>query len=278
MQRLQPQLLLLCLLRADRGHMIAAKQASTDVSKGAWPPLLQAALQQLVAGGVAATLALLLSASLGWGVMTAAAFAGLLAWVSSLPRWWLPLQLFFWPALAFMHALALPSVIYLLLFAGLLLVYGSVIFSRVPLYLSSQKAWDAVAEWLPAERNFRFLDLGCGMGGILHYLDRRFPFGMFEGVETAPLPFFVSWLRSRLQDAQFRVRYQDMWSTDLSGYDVVYAYLSPQPMPRLWEKVKQEMRPGSVFISNTFCVPEELPHETVELHDMSRSTLYLWRL
>ena len=48
-------------------------------------------------------------------------------------------------------------------------------------------------------------------------------------------------------------------------------------MPRLWEKVRREMRPGSLFISNSFDVPGFPPDETVELHDLSRARLLVWR-
>jgi hypothetical protein len=38
------------------------------------------------------------------------------------------------------------------------------------------------------------------------------------------------------------------------------------------------MRPGSLFISNTFAVPEHPPQETLTVEDLHRSTLYLWRM
>jgi hypothetical protein len=49
-------------------------------------------------------------------------------------------------------------------------------------------------------------------------------------------------------------------------------------MARLWEKAKAEMKPGSLFISNSFAVPGIPPHETVELNDLSHARLYIWRL
>jgi hypothetical protein len=65
---------------------------------------------------------------------------------------------------------------------------------------------------------------------------------------------------------------------DLSQHDVVYAYLSPVPMALLWRKVRKEMHPGSILISNSFVVPGIEPEITLKLGDFGGSTLYLWRI
>ena len=101
---------------------------------------------------------------------------------------------------------------------------------------------------------------------------------MFHGVETAPLPFIISWLRSKIAKAQFKVMYKNMWQVDLSRYDVVYAFLSPQPMPDLWQKVQREMQPDSIFISNSFVVPGVEPDEVIELGEGRATALYIWRI
>jgi hypothetical protein len=49
-------------------------------------------------------------------------------------------------------------------------------------------------------------------------------------------------------------------------------------MARLWDKARAEMKPGSLFISNSFPVPSVPPAETVELQDLSHARLLIWRL
>ena len=46
---------------------------------------------------------------------------------------------------------------------------------------------EAIAALLPPDRPFRFVDLGCGFGGVLSGLSARFPRGEFTGCEIAPL-------------------------------------------------------------------------------------------
>ena len=130
---------------------------------------------------------------------------------------------------------------------------------------------------MPTDPAPRFLDIGSGLGGLLAHLARACPTGQFVGVETAPLPFVLS--RARLGScSNATVRWGDFWNTDLSEHNVVFAYLSPVPMAQLWEKVRREMRPGSMFISYRFSVPGVTPTEIHQLADLGCTQLYVWRL
>lgn len=208
--------------------------------------------------------------------------AALFSFFSGLAKWWLLIQLLFAPILVLMLALELPPNLFLGAFLILLLVYWSTFRTQVPLYLSSNKVWRAIERLLPAEKadsGFTFLDLGSGLGGVLTHLAKVRPNGLFIGVEAAPLPFLWSWLRIRLNGYRnSRVHWGNLWSCDLSQYDVVFAYLSPVPMEKLWLKARTEMRPGTLFISSTFAVPNQSPHETVLVDDLHRSSLLIWHM
>lgn len=210
--------------------------------------------------------------------LTCGALAVVLSHLAGLARWWLPIQLLFVPGLVGMLALDIPPIVYLLAFALMLVVYWNTFRSQVPLYLSSRPVWQALAERLPATP-FTFVDLGCGLGGVLTWLARTRPHGHYLGVEAAPLPFLWSWLRIKLGGYRnCNARWGSLWACDLSAHDVVYAYLSPVPMPRLWEKARREMKPGSLFISNTFEVPGQPPDEIIQVNDLHHSRLYCWRM
>lgn len=201
---------------------------------------------------------------------------------AGLARWWLLIQLLFAPALVLMLALNIPSTVYLATFLVMLAVYWSTFRTQVPLYLSSNKVWRALEDFLPNEKpamSFSFIDLGSGLGGVLTHLARARPDGHYIGVESAPLPFLWSWLRIRLGGyRQCQVQWGSLWDCDLAKYDVVFAYLSPVPMAQLWQKARAEMRPGSVFISSTFAVPDMPPYQTMQVDDLHRSTILIWRM
>jgi hypothetical protein len=208
--------------------------------------------------------------------------AAVLSYFSGLAIWWLLIQLLFVPTLIVMLGTGLPPGIFLAAFLVSVLVYWSTFRTQVPLYLSSEKVWQALELLLPAQNTgpgFAFMDLGSGLGGVLTHLARVRPDGSYTGVEAAPLPFLWSWLRIRLSGCQgSSVHWGNLWDCDLSQYDVVFAYLSPVPMEKLWHKARAEMRTGTLFISSTFAVPDQMPHQTVPVDDLHRSTLLVWNM
>ncbi len=247
------------------------------------PPPLIALLLQASAALLTLLIALLIHGNYAVSLIALAFMCGfsaaLLSHLLGLPRWWLPIQLFFAPALVGTLTLDIPPQWFLAAFLIMLVVYWSTFRTQVPLYLSSNKVWQALETQLPAAQPFTFADLGSGIGGVLTHLSQTRPHGRYLGVETAPLPFLWSWLRIKLGGYRnCAVHWGSLWDCDLSQYDVVFAYLSPVPMDALWDKAKQEMRAGSLFISNTFAVPGQPPHHTVTVDDLHHSTLYLWRM
>ena len=194
------------------------------------------------------------------------------------------------------------------LFVLLVLVFWNSARGGVPLYLSNPRTRAALAALLPQEAGngetstgtkqkeagsgetatesknknkpgVRFADLGCGLGGPVLDLARRRPDGHFTGIESAPLPFALAWLRLRFAGlANVKLLFGNYRSHGLGEYDVVYAFLSPVPMPDLFDQAKQEMKSGSLLISNTFDVPGHPADETVEVADRRQTSLYLWRL
>lgn len=208
--------------------------------------------------------------------------AAIFSYFSGLAIWWLLIQLLFAPILILMLGAGLPPNLFLAAFLVSMLVYWGTFRTQVPLYLSSDKVWHALERLLPARKadsSFAFLDLGSGLGGVLTHLAKVRPDGTYAGVEAAPLPFLWSWLRIRLGGYHnSRVHWGNLWDCDLSQYEVVFAYLSPVPMEKIWRKARAEMRPGTLFVSSTFAVPDQSPHETVPVDDLHRSTLFIWHM
>ncbi len=217
-----------------------------------------------------------------WAALCGALAAGF-SYFAGLARWWLSIQLLFVPALLLALSLKISPYWYLLLFLIFLAVYWNTFRTQVPFYLSSRKVWQALETLLPPavpNQTFKFVDLGSGTGGVLTHLAAVRADGRFQGIEAAPLPFALSWLRIFISAYRDRceVHWGSLWHCDLAQCDVVFAYLSPVPMQQLWQKAQREMRPGSLFISNTFAVSDHPPQHTITVDDRHQSTLYIWQM
>lgn len=193
-----------------------------------------------------------------------------------LPRWWLPINLLLPFAAAYTLSLLLPPWIFLLAFLILWLVQWNSSSEQVPLYLSNRKTWQVLEHLLP-QHNIHFIDLGSGLGGTLFHLARRHPHGYFIGVESAPLPYAIARIRLRLSGLKnIELRYGNFWNIDLSPYNVLYAFLSPVPMKKLFDKASEEMKEGSLFISNSFSVPDHPAEQIHQVDDRRKTQLHCW--
>lgn len=246
------------------------------------PPIFLAALAQLLAFALTG-LVMFSFRLMGFelDIIPVLAMQSLLAvaisYLMGMPSWWLAIQAIFIPAAATVLAWSIAPAWFLAGFVLLALIYGRTYSTQVPLYLSRQRVWLAIQHQLPQANGLRVLDLGSGLGGLVHHLADVRPDSHMSGIESAPLPCWISKLRV-LGRPNANIEWGDFWHADLSGYDVVCAYLSPVPMPELWRKVKREMRPGTLFISYRFPIPSVMPSQVVEMNDLGQTELYLWRV
>ena len=206
------------------------------------------------------------------------AIAAVLSYLWRQPAWWPPLHLGFLPAILLARQLNLPAGVYLMAFLLLVLFFWSTFLTRVPLYLSDRKAWQAVTPLLPDTKSFSFIDLGSGLGDVVFYLEPRYPQGRFFGTEIAPAPWLISCLRAWFRRSRVRFIRRDYATLDLADFDVVFAFLSPAAMPTLWQQAQAQMRSGSLFISLSFAVNTRQPDHVMTLAKGARHTLYAWRM
>jgi len=243
-------------------------------------PALRALLAQLGAAVIAVAYA---AAGLREGgtalhpILLHSVLAAALGHSMRLPVWWLPINALFLPLAFWAQRLAVHPAWFLGGFALLLAFFWTTYRTRVPLYLSSSRTCKHISALLPADSTARVLDLGCGFGGVLLTLHRLRPGLQLGGREIAPLPAWIA--RARLRHLPTAdIRRTDFWREDFSQYDLVYAFLSPEPMSQLWSKVRREMRPGTLFVSNAFGVDGATPDLVIPFAGGHRSSLYVWRL
>jgi hypothetical protein len=192
------------------------------------------------------------------------------------PYWWLPIHLLFLPAAIVLLALQLPSWLYLLSALLLALVFWGTVKGDVPLFLSSPAVADALTAIVDRENAGTFADLGAGVGSVAVPLAQRRTIRV-DAWERAPLPWLIAASRCR-KLANTAVKRASLWRCELAGYDVVFAFLSPAVMDELGEKVRREMRPGSLFVSSSFPVPDWQPESVIELEDRRRTKLFCYRI
>jgi len=247
-----------------------------------WPVLVRMLVAQVASFGLLLVLSLLIPGFMRPPLWVWPLLQGLMA-VTYSRRWavgggWLLFQFllpwaFFWQLGA-----QVPGWLYPALILGLFLVFGGGLFTRVPLYHSNRAAWKALADLVPEGEGVSVVDLGAGFGGPLAHLARHRPRAQMVGVEASPLVWLVAWVRTWPVRSNCRIRLGSLWNVDLIDFNVVYAFLSPVPMPELWGKALAEMKPGAMLVSNTFPVPGVEPERVLPLTGRVDACLWVYRI
>lgn len=201
-----------------------------------------------------------------------AAFA--LATWGRLPWWWRLIHLVFVPAAALVARLGIDPLWFLAAFFLLLATFRGVAGGQIPLYLSGTAARREVLALAREMGIDSVTDLGAGTGSLVVPLARSAPDIRWIGIENSPLPWAIARLRS-IGLPNCEIRYGDLWRTDLSESRLVYAFLSPVPMRRLWRKALAEMPPGASLLSNSFPIPDA---EAIETINADGQALYRYEL
>ncbi|MFT6558839.1 class I SAM-dependent methyltransferase [Sneathiella sp.] len=249
------------------------------------PPVLAAAFIQLVVFGTLSVLLpqlqvhLTFSVPLFWQLVLQGGFAAAISFALGQSYWWVIIQFFGPPLLIIGLIVNVPIWVYPVVLVLLLATFWNVAVNRVPLYLTNDLTAQKIETLLPKRDGLQVIDLGSGLGGTMRQIGKNQPGHFFFGAESAPAPFIVSVILNKVSGAKnVRFLFGSFWKLDLEQFDVVYCFLSPVPMSALFEKAKSEMKPGSLFISNSFQVPGHKPDRTVTVKDGRKTKLLIWKI
>lgn len=139
----------------------------------------------------------------------------------------------------------------------------------------------SAAPWVPTRKRERALlldeiglkpgmkvvDLGCGDGAFLFGAAQHFPNVTFIGYDISFLPLVIAWTRKVLGFKKYRnvhIRFGNLFSQNISQYDVVFCFLLSKCYPRLKQKLIQEMRTDAVAVFEAWSLPDIEPSRTVK--------------
>ncbi len=100
------------------------------------------------------------------------------------------------------------------------------------------------------------MDLGSGDGKLLLRAAQAGA-GRAIGYEINPYLALFSNVRSMRSSYKkiMHTYWRNFWRADISSADVVFVYLLPWRMDALARKLKRELKPGAIVVSNSFIFP-----------------------
>ena len=110
-----------------------------------------------------------------------------------------------------------------------------------------------------------FLDLWCGDGVVMAAVLEKFPWVIARGYEVLPEALELSDHYKKEYWDHFVIKNNDFMKEDFSDADVVYCYLLPRFITPIWEKIKWECKPWTIFYTNVFALKGVEPAEVIKV-------------
>lgn len=197
--------------------------------------------------------------------------------IANMEKWWRWIHVVFPLAVWLMSQWQIPNVIYLVGFLLSLGLYWTTFRTQVPFFPSTHAVHEQILSLIPQSQSIRVIDIGSGLGDMCLTIAKSRPACVVEGIEIAPLPWFVSFVRAKLVSSRAYFRIGDYRLLNFADYDLIFAYLSPAAMPDLWKKAQSQMRSGCLLVSYEFEISGVAP-TMVMSHLGSERLLYVWKI
>jgi len=132
------------------------------------------------------------------------------------------------------------------------------LFVQVPYVPSKMNVVRKMIKVAKLKKNDVVYDLGCGDGRLLLEAAKAKKI-QAKGYEAAPIPFLIAQFKNLIQNAHVNIYAKNFFNANLKDANVIFCYLGPETMAKLYKKMKKECKKGTRIISNTFSIHEAEP-------------------
>jgi hypothetical protein len=122
-------------------------------------------------------------------------------------------------------------------------------------------------------------ELGSGWGSLLIPLAKKYPNRQIIGYEYSFFPWLTTFITIKVLGLKnVRLYRKNFLYQNLTAASVVLCYLVPEVMQKLESKLREESGSLEYVISNNFILPLHQPIKTIQLNDLYKSPVYLYKV
>ena len=169
------------------------------------------------------------------------------------------------------------QILLLIIISALLISVAWTLFSLAPFFPTRQRDYQRIENLANLQEGEKFIDLGCGFGGLLKHLSRKH--SNIYGVELNMLIYLSTLVLNIFSPPKYKLLYGNALNHNYNDYSVVYIFAASSQhfKTKLIKKLENELGPGARVI--TYCFPIEAwtPKLTNKPSSKDRS-LFLYEL
>jgi len=168
------------------------------------------------------------------------------------------------------------EIVALLMISWVVIGFFSTIFrGYAPFVVSRKKIVDLVINVINPQPNQVVYELGSGSARFLQKVEKKFSNVKLIGFEYSFFIFLFSSLFFWLKHSRIKIYRKNIFDVNLKEADIIYGYLFPSMMSKLGKKIQTECKPGTIFVSSMFSVPDWQPIKTLR---QGGGTIYFYQV
>ena len=135
----------------------------------------------------------------------------------------------------------------------------------VPFVRSKSQCIDLFIDHLHMSPRQTFLDLWCGDGVVMAAVLEKFPEVYAKWYEFNPEVCALSQEFQKKYGKRFVIKNTDFFKEDFSEASVIYCYLLPRILKRVWKKIMQECIPWTHVYTYVFPLKDIAPIKQIQV-------------
>ena len=153
-------------------------------------------------------------------------------------------------------------------------IYAGII--GAPLVLTPKNAIREALRKIGAKKGEKLYELGAGTGRTLLIADKEFGLDTI-GFELSPIVYWFAKLNLFFSSAKkSKIYRRNAYNQNLQDANIVFCFLSTDPMERLKSKFLEELRPGTRIVSYAFSIKGWKPEEIIS--DFPPGKVFLYKI
>lgn len=141
---------------------------------------------------------------------------------------------------------------FLYLFYNILLYFKT----KVPIIITPKEYYDELFNNFSIPKNCTIYELGCSKGDFLFAVEKFEP-KKIVGFELSPLHVWYGKTKAKIKKSKVKIKYQDFFKADITDADLIYLFLVEPILIKLWKKIKNEAKPGTIVVVLSDRIPGE---------------------
>jgi trans-aconitate methyltransferase len=122
-------------------------------------------------------------------------------------------------------------------------------------------------------------DLGCGDNRILSFLYAAYPEATYRGIENNFIVYFLANFRNlKIRSGRFQILRKNFFAANLSDATHVVSYLPAVVLNKIYDKLKKEVNPGTIFATFDVPVTGVVPTKELASNVTLGSKIYLYTI